>query len=111
VPPVDMELAIALDPLFDQVMIIGEGRPYLTAFVVLNKGEAAKAGDLNEKALAPRIATQLKSFPGYAQVRRLAVIEEPWSVDNGLLTPTLKLKRGPILEKYKAQVEELYKGR
>jgi long-chain acyl-CoA synthetase len=111
VPPVDMELAILLDPLFDHVMIIGEARPYLAALCVLNKQEAQKAGDLSDKALAARIAAQLKAFPGYAQVRRVVAVDEPWTVENGLLTPTMKLKRAPIMERFKAQVESLYEGR
>src|SRR5258706_8922364 len=110
VPPVDMELAVLLDPLIEQVMIIGEGKPYLAALVVLDKAEAAKAGNVTEKMLAGRIAAQLKSFPGYAQVRRVAIVDEPWTVDDGLLTPTLKLKRSPIVERFKDRVEELYKG-
>ena len=111
VPPVDMELAILLDPLFEQVMIIGEGRPYLAALVVLNRKEAERAGNITDKVLAARITAQLKAFPGYAQIRRVAVLDEPWTVESGLVTPTLKLKRGPILEKFKARVDELYKGR
>ena len=58
-----------------------------------------------------RIAAQLKDFPGYAQVRRAALITEPWTADNGLLTPTLKLKRAQILERHKDRVEEIYRGR
>jgi long-chain acyl-CoA synthetase len=111
VPPVDMELAIQLDPLFAQALIVGEGRPYLSALVVLDKEEAKKAGEITDKMLAARIAAQLKSFPGYAQVRRVAAVDEPWTVENGLLTATLKAKRAPILERFKAQVEELYRGR
>jgi long-chain acyl-CoA synthetase len=111
VPPVDMELAIQLDPLFAQALVVGEGRPYLTALVVLDKEEAKKAGELSDKMLAARVAAQLKSFPGYAQVRRVVAVDEPWTVENGLLTATLKAKRAPILERFKAQVEEMYRGR
>jgi len=110
VPPVDMELAIQLDPLFEQVMVVGEGKPYLGAMVVLNEQEAAKAGPLDEKALAARLGAQLRDFPGYAQVRRVAVAGAPWTVDNGLLTPTLKLRRTQILEREKDLLANLYKG-
>jgi long-chain acyl-CoA synthetase len=106
-----MELPNLLDPLFEHAMIIGEARPYLSALVVLDPEEAKKAGSVSDKVAAARIAEQLKSFPGYAQVRRVAIVEGPWAVENGLLTPTLKLKRAPIVERYKAQVEDLYKGR
>ena len=108
VPPVDMELAIQLDPLFEQALVIGEGRPYLAAMVVLDAGQKAKAGALDEKALAARIAKQLAGFPGYAQIRRVAVLDEPWTIDNGMLTSTMKPKRPQIMERYRAQVEELY---
>jgi long-chain acyl-CoA synthetase len=110
VPPVDMELAAQLDPLFEQVMLVGEGKPYLAALVVLNAAEAARAGPLDDKALAARLGAQLRDFPGYAQVRRVAVVPEPWTVDNGMLTPTLKLRRAQILERHKDALDELYKG-
>jgi long-chain acyl-CoA synthetase len=108
VPPVDMELAIQLDPLFEQALVIGEGKPYLAALVVLNAAQKARAGPLDEKAIAARVAAQLKDFPGYAQVRRVAALDEPWTVDNGLLTSTMKPKRAVILERYQSRVGELY---
>jgi long-chain acyl-CoA synthetase len=124
VPPVDMELAIQLDPLFEQVMVLGEGRPYLGALVVLNGDEWRKlahsnglpedpAGEGREKAekfVAQRIAPLLKAFPGYAQVRRVALLPERWSVDNGMLTPTLKLKRNVITERHQDAINQIYKG-
>ena len=125
VPPMDMELAIAADTVFDQVIIIGEGRPYLTALVVLNEPhwqEVAREHDLAgvdihdrrvEEILLERIAACLHDFPGYAQVFRLTCMSEPWSVDNGLMTPTLKVRRGSVLERYAADIERMYerKGR
>jgi long-chain acyl-CoA synthetase len=110
VPPADMELAIALDPLIDQVMVIGEGRPYLTALLVLSEdvGSAGRRPDVD--MLCQRIARQLHDFPGYAQIRRVAVIDEAWTVDEGLLTPTLKLRRNRILECYRDDIDRLYAG-
>jgi long-chain acyl-CoA synthetase len=111
VPPVDMELAIQLDPLFEQVMVVGEGKPYLSALVVLDAAQAKKAGEIGEKALAARIAAQIKGFPGYAQIREVAVIDEKWTIDNNLLTATLKPRRNEILARYKERIDELYRGR
>ncbi|MEJ1377551.1 MAG: long-chain fatty acid--CoA ligase, partial [Candidatus Sedimenticola sp. (ex Thyasira tokunagai)] len=62
------------------------------------------------KLLKKRIGQQLHNFPGYAQIRQLAILNESWTVENGLLTPTLKTKRNKILEKYEATVESLYHG-
>jgi long-chain acyl-CoA synthetase len=56
------------------------------------------------------MAAQLTDFPGYAQVRRLVVTLQPWTVDDGLLTPTMKMKRAKIMERYMEQAESLYEA-
>ncbi len=125
VPPADMEMAIALDGLFEQVMVVGEGRPYLSALVVLEQTQyralAAQLGldpdapetrqnEALQQVLLGRVGRQIRGFPGYAQIHQVGVAAEPWSVDNGLLTPTLKLKRNRILAAYAPLVERLYAG-
>jgi len=123
VSPTDMESAILLDPLFEQAMIVGEGRPYLAALTVLNADhwqefaarlhvDPGHPGILRDprvlKALTQRVAHHLKHFPGYAQIRRLHPELQPWTVDDGLLTPTLKVKRDQVLDRYRAAVEAMY---
>ena len=125
IPPTPMEAAILRDPLFEQVMLVGEGRPYLSALVVLNSRnwESISAqynldGDLHrlaqdqklEEILLERIAHQIKEFPGYAKIYRVALVQEPWTVENGMLTPTLKLRRAQVLNRYKTEVSRLYAG-
>ena len=63
-----------------------------------------------EALVLERIARQIHAFPGYAQVRRAALLTEPWSIENALLTPTLKLRREKVLEHYQAEVDRLYEG-
>jgi long-chain acyl-CoA synthetase len=60
------------------------------------------------KALTRRVAHHLKHFPGYAQIRRMHLELKPWTVDDGLLTPTLKVKRNLVLDRYRAAVEAMY---
>jgi long-chain acyl-CoA synthetase len=118
IPPFDIEAAILRDLLFGQVMLVGEAKPCLGLFAVLNREQwdslAAEKGydDLSVKPaqseLLARIAAQMKEFPGYAQVRRVAASFEPWTIDNGLLTPTLKLRRGQIMERYRNEFERMY---
>jgi len=118
-----MESAILLDPLFEQVMVVGEGRPYLAALTVLNEehwqafaadlevdpGHAAALRDPKVvKALTRRVADHLKDFPGYAQIRRLHSELKPWTLEDGLLTPTLKVKRNQVLDRNRAAVEAMY---
>lgn len=125
VPPVDMETAILRDPLFEQVMVLGEGKPYLAVLAVvtadrwrsvapqfgLNPDDPdALRGSQAEQIALERIAHQLKDFPGYAQIRRVTLTLEPWSIENGLLTPTMKLKRAKVVEHHSTEVEGMYKG-
>ncbi len=124
-PPVDMENAILRDPLFEQVMMLGEAKPYLGLLAVLNadhwKKLAAEKGWKTddpallttkevETAVTARVGAQLKEFPGYAQVRRVSLSLEPWTMENGLLTPTLKLKRPKVMEKFVAEIDHMYAG-
>ena len=123
VPPTDMELAILRDPLFDQVMIFGEAHPYLVALAVVNAEawqqfakEVGVRADMPEALsdsrvegrVLKRIALSLRGFPGYAHVRRVLLLQEPWTMENGLLTPTLKLKRDQVAKQFAAQIKQLY---
>jgi long-chain acyl-CoA synthetase len=125
VPPHDIEMAIDMDPLIEQVMIVGEGRPYLSALVVINKENARRIAsgfemdveapaflrdERLEKIILNRIASRMHAFPGYAKVYRIAVIEKPWTVDNELITPTLKLRRKRIVDRYSEEIHRLYEG-
>ncbi|MBK1718204.1 AMP-binding protein [Thiocystis violacea] len=123
VPPADLEMAIALDPLFEQVVVLGEGHSYLTALLVLNAdlwpGIAREYGlDPDQPAslrdaqlikdILKRIRLALTDFPGYTKIRRVTLTLEPWSIDNGLLTPTLKIKRNKVVEQYHDLIEAMY---
>ncbi|MGA8147717.1 MAG: long-chain fatty acid--CoA ligase [Gallionellaceae bacterium] len=126
VPPADMEDAILRDRLFDQVMVHGEGHPALVLLAVVNPEQwRAFAQQVGVRADMPeslrdtrveqqvlqRIAEQLKEFPGYAKVRRVLLLTEPWNIESGMLTPTLKLKRTKVTARYSREIEQLYQGR
>ncbi|MGB9094555.1 MAG: long-chain fatty acid--CoA ligase [Gallionella sp.] len=126
VPPADMEEAIMRDNLFDQVMVYGEGRPVLLVLAVVNPDrwkELAEQVGLRpdmpeslhdsriEQRVLERIAEQIREFPGYAKVRRALLQTEPWSIENGLMTPTLKLKRARVVAQFSSQIDQLYEGR
>ncbi len=125
VSPADMEMAITMDPLIEQVMVVGEQKPYLSAICILDPAYwqdfAASIGvdpDLPrvlekpevENAVLARIAEQVRMFPGYARILRVHLSFEPWSVENGLMTPTLKLKRVQVMKRLAEPVAKLYEG-
>ena len=114
VAPADVELAIAADPLFAQICVFGEKRPFLAVLLVLDPGRWAQAspGPLNEPAalrfVLARIRKLLAEFPAYATPRAAWCSLEPWTVENGLITPTLKVKRAALEERFAAQIREMY---
>ena len=99
-PPQDVELAILSDATFEQGVLIGEGRPFLTLVTVTQ--------ETDEKRLIQRANDRLKAFPRYIRVRRVVATREPWTVENGLLTPTLKVKRERVQKKFSAEIERAY---
>jgi len=63
-----------------------------------------------EALLLGRVNDRLARFPGYARILRIAVTDTPWSIDAGLITPTMKLCRARIAEQHRAELAELYAG-
>jgi long-chain acyl-CoA synthetase len=125
VPPADIELAIATQAVINEVLLIGDARPYLSALIVPEMDELSKLAKTLGITIAGSALLQdsqmithllaivnhsLADFPGYVKIQRIALIEDEWSVENGMLTPTLKLKRGVILEQHKEEIDGLYAG-
>ena len=121
VPPVDIENVIMDNPKFDQVMLYGENRSYLIALLVFNEEYANRYLDFSDqsdgvlkkechKELLKEIASHMTNFPSYAKIRRLIASTEHWTVENGLLTPTLKLKRAKIAQHFANRIEKIYKS-
>jgi long-chain acyl-CoA synthetase len=122
VAPGDLELAIAVDPLFEQVYVFGDNRPFIACIVMLGM-EAWKrlAAKLQLDATAPasldhraargavlkRIAALTRSFPYYARPRAVALSPQPWTPENGLMTPTHKLKRNNLAQQFTPRIDAL----
>ena len=123
IAPADVEMAITADPLFAQAMVVGEGMPHLAALIVLDPEawpEAAKKLNLDPadpaslgaaallQLVREKIRVLLRSFPSHARVRETWLTLEPWTIENGLVTPTLKIKRGEIEQRFAREIRELY---
>lgn len=125
VAPAEMEMCITQDPLFDQALVIGEGRPYIAALLVLNRpawetlaASLSLAADDPASLYSPsavevvlvKMKALFHAFPGHAQVRTVHLLLEPWSIENGLLTPTMKQKRPEIERRFPEEIRQLYAG-
>jgi long-chain acyl-CoA synthetase len=125
IPRADLEVAIGHDTLFEQIVVVGEGKPYLAALIVLNNEAWARFAtelglDCNDPAslrasrvndaVLQRINAQLHEFPAYAQIRAVYLTLEPWTIDNGLMTSTQKLRRTQIMDYLEDAINTLYAG-
>jgi long-chain acyl-CoA synthetase len=123
IAPADLELAITADPLFEQVFVTGDNRPFIAAFVVLSRAglaellhqlpldtneSAALDSPLLQNAVLRRVQQASMRFPAYAVPRIVRITTEPWSLQNGLMTPTLKLKRNALLAHFHTEINDIY---
>jgi long-chain acyl-CoA synthetase len=117
ISPQRIEGYLALEEGIGQVMVYGDKRPYLVALIVPDEellrrakaeaGEAARQARLQQEIQA-RVAHVNKTLTAAERIRRFAVIEEAFSVANGQMTPTLKIKRHAIRSVHGPLLESLY---
>ncbi|OIO71464.1 MAG: long-chain fatty acid--CoA ligase [Zetaproteobacteria bacterium CG1_02_53_45] len=123
IPPATVEQHLNQDPCFLQSMIIADNRPYVAALVVPDVTALATVWQQEKKQVLPddwrqnsevsawvlqRMHQDEHDLSNYMQVKRFAFIDEEWTQDSGLLTPTLKLKRRKITETHRALIDSLY---
>ncbi|HJL94130.1 MAG TPA: long-chain fatty acid--CoA ligase [SAR324 cluster bacterium] len=123
VAPAPLEESLKLSSYIDQVMLYGFNRPHNVALIVVampavtqyaeDLGISGSTEDiLNELRIRELFKEQLKhfgkDFKGFEHPQNFSLLSEEWGIDNGLLTPTLKLKREVVEEKFKTEIEELF---
>ncbi len=104
ISPVKVETALNNSNYIDQSLVYGDNKPYLVALLVLNSEI-----DINEKNLSDEIEKINKNLTKIEKIKKFFVIKEKFSIENGMMTPTLKLKRYKIINIYKNNFEDLYK--
>ncbi len=124
VAPQKLEGLVMRDSLFSQVVALGDKKPYIVALVVLNRSVAVQGAALFNIANHPfeswaahaqfrdwvlqRVLAQTKDLARFESIKAIAILPAEFSISNGELTPTLKVKRRYVMEKYAAQIEALY---
>jgi long-chain acyl-CoA synthetase len=123
VTPVPMEEELKLSPLITNVMVYGANRPYNVALIVpdpdaLQKLAAAEGinGSLEELVKNPRIKKKIEQevekhsegFKGFDRIKKFELVAEDFTVQNDMLTPSLKLKRRNVMAKWGELLEKLY---
>ncbi|MDQ6982138.1 MAG: long-chain fatty acid--CoA ligase [Mariprofundus sp.] len=124
IAPQRIEGLLIVDEQLDQAIVYGDQKPYLVALIVPNKDActawAKEQGlpetdwdhlcdsDILKKNLQTKINKMLKPLNPFEQVRRIRLLHQPFSIESGLLTPTMKIKRRKVYEHYRDRLESLY---
>ena len=110
--PARIENLFKMEPLVSQVVLIGDKKPYVTALLTVNvqHAETLKAEPVSQAVdnVIKRVNKQLADFE---RIRRFKVLERDFSIEQGELTPTMKIRRARVLENHKELVSQLYLGR
>jgi long-subunit acyl-CoA synthetase (AMP-forming) len=115
VAPAPIENLLNAHPMIELSMVSGVGQPAAFAMVVLAESLRPRLGDAQVRqeveqamdALLREVNTQLAD---YEQLRMLVVAREPWSIENGCLTPTMKIRRNRIEQAVQARIEQWYEA-
>ena len=104
ISPLKIENELTNSEFIEQVVVYGDNKPYLVALIVLNE---EKKNVLSQE-LDKEIEKINENLSNIEKIKKYFFIKEKFSIENGMLTPTLKLKRYKIIQKYKNQFEKLY---
>lgn len=104
--PARIEVLFKREPLINQVLLIGDRMPYVTALFTVN-------GSLDEtrKAVEQAVKDVNKQLASFEQIRKFKILERDFSIDRGEVTPTMKIRRSRVLENYRSAVSEMYMGK
>ncbi|XP_010527443.1 PREDICTED: probable acyl-activating enzyme 16, chloroplastic isoform X2 [Tarenaya hassleriana] len=123
VEPLEIEEAAMRSSLIQQILVIGQDQRRIGAIIVPNKEEAdiaaenndspgdSRASELSKEKLTSMVYKELRKWTSECsfQVGPVLVVDEPFTVDNGLMTPTMKIRRDKVVDKYKDEIANLYK--
>ena len=105
ISPAKIENQLANSPAIDQSMVYGDGKSYLVALIVPTKEFKENKEKINE------IVNEInKNLTLVEKIKKFNLINESFSIENGLLTPTMKVKRNKVIAKYKNILENFYKN-
>jgi long-chain acyl-CoA synthetase len=106
IAPAPIEQELSLYPEVEQVVVVGDGRPWLSAIISLSADIDPSQGDEILYSILKRYNADKSPL---VQVRKAVLMKEPCSIDNGLLTPTQKVKRAQVIQMYKESIDHLYR--
>ena len=104
ISPVKIENDLQKINFIEQSLVYGDSKPYLVALIILRK----EYENVSKNNIYEEIEIVNKSLAKIEKIKKFIIIKDQFTIENGLMTPTLKLKRYKIINKYKNQLEKLY---
>lgn len=114
IAPVPIEVELASDPLIEHAVVIGPGFKFCAALIVTDAAYVTNAygPEPEEKTLADAVQGVIdkvnQNLPPWEQVKKFHLILDPFTIDSGELTPTLKVRRKNVFERYQKEIDSLY---
>jgi long-subunit acyl-CoA synthetase (AMP-forming) len=105
VAPVPIESRLSVSPLLEQICVMGAGLPAPVALVTLSEGASHMPREAIADSLKSTLVDTNRQLESHERLSAIVVVGEDWTTDNGLLTPTLKVKRHAIEVRYHATVD------
>ncbi|MDC0393265.1 AMP-binding protein [Candidatus Pelagibacter sp.] len=105
ISPVKIESELTKVEFIEQALVYGDNKPFLVALIVLNNNFK----DTDYKIIQEEIEKINKELTKIEKIKKFIIINNQFSIENGFMTPTLKLKRFKIIQEYKKELEDLYK--
>jgi long-chain acyl-CoA synthetase len=105
ISPVKIESELTKIEFIEQALVYGDNKPFLVALLVLNNDFK----DTDYKIIQEEIEKINKELTKIEKIKKFLIINNQFSIENGFMTPTLKLKRFKIIQEYKKELEDLYK--
>jgi long-chain acyl-CoA synthetase len=110
VAPQNIENSLKASRYVSQALVVGDRRPYVTALITLDEAEVAKANGDVQALVEQTVEDVNRGLSRYEQIKRFAIVSREFSSEHGEVTPTLKLKRRVIEERFADEIERLYAG-
>lgn len=109
--PARIESLFKSEPAVSQVVLVGDKRPFVTALITMNTAAVEQAGKPAESIVREAVKEINRKVEAHEQIRKFKILPREFTIDEGEITPTMKVRKGVILSRYETEIAEMYAGK
>lgn len=109
--PARIESLFKSEPAVSQVVLVGDKRPFVTALITMNTAAVEQAGKPAESIVREAVKEINRKVEAHEQIRKFKILPREFTIDEGEITPTMKVRKGVILTRYESEIAEMYAGK